>query len=88
MRLFEKIFVDETVDALKYQKYVRGRLGNAMCIRGFGLQDNAAINRTIESIAAKEEVFEGNFMFSVPYCFMDKPCELGFANIKNDLKAH
>jgi hypothetical protein len=27
-------------------------------------------------------------MFSVAYCNMDKPCELGFSNVKNYLRGH
>jgi hypothetical protein len=83
-----EIYIDENVDALKFQQYCQGRLKDALAENSFGIFDNASIHHTNESEEVLEEIFDGRFMYSVPYCFFDKPCELGFANVKNYIRGH
>jgi hypothetical protein len=69
-----QIFVDVAIDAVMFQTYVRDRLANAIGPTAFCIIDNTSIHHTAESEEALEEAFEGRFLYSVPYCFMDKPC--------------
>lgn len=83
-----ELFIDETVDAGKFQAFIRGRVKDSILDDAVGLVDNATIHHTTQSEVALEEVFNGRYLFSEPYCCMDKPVELGFSNVKNYLRAN
>jgi hypothetical protein len=86
-----EIYPNQTVTAETFQEFLRGRVRNVLAIRNddpFCLVDNATVHHTVASEEALEEVFHGRYMFSEPYCHMDKPVERGFSNVKSFLRAH
>jgi hypothetical protein len=81
-----EIFVDEAMDAAMFQNFLRERLQPLLRDNDFGILDNASVHKTDESLQALEDVFQGRFRFSVEYCFIDKPIERGYSNIKNFIR--
>ena len=82
------VYVDESIDSAKFIHYMENTLSPVLVDRAFGLLDNARIHKTPEALACIEVVFDGHYIFSAPYANMDKPVELGFANIKGFLRQH
>ena len=88
-----EIYPNEAVTAEIFQQFLSGRVRTALQAQrrrdeAFCIVDNASLHHTIASEDTLEEVFNGRYMFSEPYCHMDKPIEKGFANVKNYLRAH
>ena len=83
-----KVFVDETINSAKFVDYMENTLQPLLRAGAYGLLDNARIHKTPEALASIEIVFDGKYVFSAPYANMDKPVELGFANVKLFLRDH
>jgi hypothetical protein len=78
-----EIFVDESVTAQGFIDFLEYRLKPHLQEGSCALVDNWSGHKTDESLATLENVFGGNYEFSVPYCPFDKPVEKGIALVKS-----
>lgn len=81
-----EIFENESVTAQGFIDFLQHRLRVHLPEGSFALVDNWSGHKTAESLAALEDVFQGLYIFSVPYCPFDKPVEKGIALVKSYIR--
>ena len=83
-----EIYENETVNAEKFRSFLRNRLRPMLIEGSFPIIDNWSGHKTDESLNEIEDVFDGLYRFSVPYCPFDKPVEKGIYLVKTYIRDH
>ena len=80
------VVVEGSIDSEIFKSFLTDEVADALVPGMVGLLDNAAINHTQEVRDVMENVFNGSYLFAVPYSPDLKPVERLFAEVKDLLR--
>ena len=80
------IFEGTGVDHIDISQFLESSLRAFIVDGNIVVLDNASNNKHGKSVAASEEITQGNFIFNAPYHHYYAPIERGFSNVMCELR--